>query len=107
MGEALARREEEMREFLATLPANRFTMEEEQLRELLLRYLADWQKSEPPLLSDALNANFDIGVDLLVAKWAVLPRHLRLQDWIRHRIGEEVDVQEIGNGGVVLQLKPV
>lgn len=101
--EMMAWREQEMQEFLSTMPADRFTMEEERLRKLLLNYLAGWQHSEPPLLSDALNSNFDIGVELLVAKWAVLPRHLRLQDWVRHRMCQEIDVQEIGHGRVSFQ----
>lgn len=91
----LAALERRTLDWIATLPEDCLTEEEMQLRQALINYLDNWKDaSSPPALADALDCRSEESVELTLAKLACIPRKIKLYDWIRCRIGKEVEVFE-------------
>eukprot|EP00429_Kryptoperidinium_foliaceum_P025049 CAMPEP_0176147468 /NCGR_PEP_ID=MMETSP0120_2-20121206/75176_1 /TAXON_ID=160619 /ORGANISM="Kryptoperidinium foliaceum, Strain CCMP 1326" /LENGTH=641 /DNA_ID=CAMNT_0017484085 /DNA_START=81 /DNA_END=2003 /DNA_ORIENTATION=- len=77
--------------FFEALPVDRFTPDEEKLREALLAFLDGWQSREPPTLSNTAG-----DADVRRSRSAVLPSGgpVLLKDWIDRRMGGELEVLE-------------
>jgi len=81
-----------MEEFFETLPSEEFLAVEEDLREIIINYLAQWKQRNPPR-TRVLEADPEIKrlVDELLQGSAAT-----LGEWCKRRIGGEIDVQGSG-----------
>merc|ERR1712183_563043 len=76
--------------FFASLPADEFSNEEEDLRCALLDFLDNWKEDHPPKVTDAATTP-----EIAQARRAVLPRGcpVSLKEWIDRRIGGEIETR--------------
>lgn len=90
----LDQREQQTEDFFASLPDDDFTQQEEDMRSVLLDFLSAWKEREPPSLSTA-------GSDdrVRIARAALLPRCSSLTQWIRRRVGGEIETVQ-GEGAI-------
>jgi len=92
------RYKEELNEFLEALPEDCLSDEEEELREVLLSFLENWQGDSAPLIVDAFDFSHERSIKVYLAMCLFIPRQIKLRDWIVSRIGGEVEVVETGSG---------
>jgi len=80
--------------FLDTLPEDHLTEEEEALREALMTFLRAWWCDSPPLIYQTYSLEHETGLEVALSMWALLPRPVKLRDWILNRIGGEIGLLE-------------
>lgn len=97
---------QEVEGFLAGLPEDSFTDDEDALRRALASFVESWQGQGPPRLTDAAT-----DPDVSAAKKQLLPEGVGLSAWITGRIGGEIDLIKDATGqyaiGFVGQLDPL
>mmetsp|Transcript_161983 Transcript_161983/g.311087 ORF Transcript_161983/g.311087 Transcript_161983/m.311087 type:complete len:475 (-) Transcript_161983:89-1513(-) len=85
--------------FLDTLPEDRLTDEELNLRQALLDFLDTWFKRSPngpPPLLNELMANSAVSR----CKVALLPKSVFIKDWVERRIGGEIHTHRLEGGQI-------
>lgn len=88
--------------FLSSLPQDGFTPDEEVLRTAILDFLSDEKRCIKQTVLDSIRSQQHINE--LVKR--CLPKKVKLKDWIEHRIGGEVDIEdESATGKVFIQIK--
>lgn len=88
--------QESLESFLSSLPAGEFTDEELNLRDAVRSFIENWQGESAPMVVEAYNTNHKDGVEVSLAMWLLLPWQIKLQDWIDHRMGGEIELREHG-----------
>jgi len=100
VGQWLKERKKQLQEdFFATLPQDELTIEEQEFRGELLRYLDAWRKPTAPFLREALLPGPGLGDKIVLARYKLLHPSVSVMDWMCHRIGGDIEVEEGFVGG--------
>jgi len=83
-------------EWFDQLPADDFTIHEQNLREALLRFLSEWKGAKPPT-----NSDLAADAEVLECRRKLLPPGCRVshRQWIDRRIGGEIETRSDGPNG--------
>lgn len=87
--------------YFASLPPDRYTPEEEALRESIFNFLAAWK-------SQALASTQHLSADPLVQRYrSALPREVTMEAWINRRMGTEIELRRDSAGQDIIVLSEV
>ena len=81
-------------QFFASLPDDFLAEEEQNLRDALINYFDAQETNEPTSLSVACQPGGALRNAIAFAKMALLPRSVKIQDWITNRVGGDILLTE-------------
>lgn len=90
--------------FFEMLPSNALTPEEATLRQALLDWLARWPQERPaerpPTIADLGGC-----IPVRKARETLLPKAVRLQEWVDNRIGGEIELRRVEHGQIEIHIR--